>query len=126
MRLNHAAECGLSVFVLFVDLVKAFDKAVREVVLGFTPKAACDPVAYFTRIGVSSCAATWLTKYVLTNDCLLKQWGVKTKVVRILQRLHQKAWFRVDGCDSVIQSFTGGRQGCKFGSVIFNVYYTLA
>eukprot|EP00973_Karenia_brevis_P001563 211397-Karenia_brevis.AAC.1 len=46
----YAQHNGLSLFVLFVDLVKAFDKVLREIVLGFTPEAARDPVAHFVRL----------------------------------------------------------------------------
>ena len=37
----------LSIFLLYVDLVKAFD----------TPDAACDPMAYFTNIAVPHVSA---------------------------------------------------------------------
>eukprot|EP00973_Karenia_brevis_P064818 9003079-Karenia_brevis.AAC.1 len=35
-----------SIFVLFVDLVKAFDKAIRELVYGWGQSKPDDPVGY--------------------------------------------------------------------------------
>ena len=97
----------------------------REIVFGFTPEAANDPTGYLLRLGLPKHSAEWITRYVLSNKSMLELWGAPRKIVATLQRLHQKAWFRVDGLDSVINTFAGVRQGCKLGSIVFNAYYAL-
>ena len=48
---------NLSVFVLFVDLVKAFDKVVRQLIYGWGPERPADAVAHLCALGVSLDAA---------------------------------------------------------------------
>ena len=55
---------GISIFVLFVDLVKAFDKIIRQVVYGWGDCRPGDPAAYLISLGVAPSAAKWIT------DCI--------------------------------------------------------
>lgn len=51
--LGVANLASLSIFVLFIDLVKAFDQAVREIVFGF-PEDVEDPLEYLLTIGLTA------------------------------------------------------------------------
>ena len=51
-------------FVLFVDLVKAFDKAVRELVFGWPTSMSSPPEEYLISLGVDAEAAAWITDYL--------------------------------------------------------------
>ena len=59
-----AAMLRLSVFVLFVDLVKAFDKVIRQLVYGWGEVKPDDLVAYLQKVGVERSAAEWTATYI--------------------------------------------------------------
>ena len=44
----------------------------------------------------------------------------------MLASLHTKSWFKVGQSDRFLVVSKGGRQGCRFGGVIFNMSYTRA
>ena len=51
--IDLATMASMSVFVLFVALVKAFDRVVREIVFGF-PDGTGDPRAYLLSLGLTN------------------------------------------------------------------------
>ena len=108
----------LSLFVLFVDLTKAFDRVIRQLVHGWgLIKSSCRH-AYLLQLGVSSMAAEWIIEYI--NECgfLFEQWGVNPTAIALSETLHEHSWFQVKSNNMAITSHTGGRQGCKLGSII--------
>ena len=121
-----AESLGYSVFALFVDLVKAFDKIVRELVMGWGSRPSDERVPYLVALGVDPAAAAWIVDYVETNGCVFEQWGVSPTTLGMLRTLHEHAWFQVRGSSQAIRSKTGGRQGCKVGSHVFNAGYCVA
>ncbi len=52
---------GIPHCVLFVDEVKAFDREVRELVLGF-PADMDDPIKYLRSIGIDKKAAVFMVQ----------------------------------------------------------------
>ena len=54
---------SLSVFVLFVDLVKAYDRIVREFVFGL-PDGVTNPLEYLRSLGLTDEQAHWYAKFV--------------------------------------------------------------
>ena len=74
--LDLATLAALSVFILFVDLVKAFDRAVREIVFGF-PDGVTDPMEYLTSLGLDNDQAQWYAQFVAVHATFFNQWGVK-------------------------------------------------
>ncbi|CAK0851528.1 unnamed protein product, partial [Prorocentrum cordatum] len=118
---------GLSVscFVWFVDLVKAFDRVVREIVLGW-PHAATDPEQYLRDLGLSDHQAQWIATWVARRGCLFEQWGVSPKVIRLLKNTRAASWFSYGDCDTTVATLVGGRQGCKYGATVFNCTFSLA
>ena len=121
-----AAMLKWSIFVLFVDLVKAFDKAIRQLVLGWGASKPADTVAYLRGLGVTKDAAEWISAYIRDRGHLFEQWNVNKTAAAMAQTLHEGAWFKVGASESVITSKTGGRQGCKLGGIIFNSAYSIA
>ncbi|CAK0891691.1 unnamed protein product [Prorocentrum cordatum] len=124
--ISFATASKKSIFVLFLDLVKAFDKAIREIVFGFGPMPPEDPAAAFEALGVSRPAAAWIASYLQTHGPVLLGWGVNEKAVEMAQALHAGAWFAVGADGDPVASATGGRQGCKLGATTFNSHYSVA
>ncbi|CAK0839438.1 unnamed protein product [Prorocentrum cordatum] len=116
---------GRSSFVWLVDLAKAFDRIVREVVLGW-PCDATDPEACLAPLGLDPDQSAWIVQWVARHGCLFVQWGVRAKVIRPLKNLHAAAWFSYGDVDAAIVARAGGRQGCKYGAVVFNGTFSLA
>jgi len=40
--------------------------------------------------------------------------------------MHKRTWFRMQNYDEALLTDTGGRQGCKYGSILFNMAYAKA
>lgn len=115
----------VSIFVLFVDLVKAFDKVIRQIVYGWGDGKPDDPKAFLESMGVTGSAASWICDYIDEKGRLMNQWGADEKANQLACTLHQGAWFSVGDLPSVITSETGGRQGCTLGMTTFNSAYTV-
>jgi hypothetical protein len=117
---------GLSFLIIFIDLSKAFDRAIRELVMGAMKGADLDTRSLFRKLGLTDVQADELADFIDANGPLLTQMGVDAKVVQLIRSLHSFAWFNIDGLESFIVSRSGGRQGCKLGSIVFNIAYALA
>ena len=127
--IDYAFAMSLSIFVLFVDLVKAFDKVLRELVMGFphgVPLSNDAKIAYLVSIGLSRDEALWMVDYINEHGSAFDQWEVDKKVTALICGLHSKAWASYGESTSYIVTSTGGRQGCKLGAIIFNAAYSLA
>eukprot|EP00973_Karenia_brevis_P020940 2879838-Karenia_brevis.AAC.1 len=77
-------------------------------------------------MGLDMNTAEWIAKYLHDNGPLLQQRGVDPKVIALLCSLHRGSWFQYGELETVITAATGGRQGCKVGSLIFNGAYSIA
>jgi lactam utilization protein B len=124
--IDLAAMLMQSIFVLFVDLVKAFDKVVREVVVGWGERPEHEHLEYLISLGVDAKAAEWIIQYIRTHGEVFQQWGVDRSTCDLARTLHENAWSQVAGSEQVITSRTGGRQGCKLGAMMFNANYSVA
>ena len=72
--LEVASRWAWSIFVLYVDLAKAFDRVVREIIMG-VPRSCNLPLCdYLESIGVDKDAARWISEYLSTRGSLLHQW----------------------------------------------------
>ena len=119
---DYSLAAALSVFVLFVDLVKAFDRAIREIVFGF-PRGVTNSFEYLRGLGLSEEQAAWLLEYLATYGSLFEQWGVDQKVIALIRNLHANSWFAYGSLDTAIVVRVGGRQGCKLGAIALNSAY---
>jgi len=119
--IDFAFTMSMSIFILFVDLVKAFDQALRELVMNFphgVGQAHDAKIDYLVSIGLCLSEATWVVDYIDANGTAFTQWNVDQKVSSPISGLHSKAWATYGECPSYIVSTIGGTQGCKllFGS----------
>ena len=124
--IDVAAAMSLCIFILFVDLVKAFDRILRELLFGWPSNMTTTPVEHLMALGVSLEDAEWLVQYIEQNKPLLYQWGVDHKVISLLAGLHAGAWFTYGDFDTVVLCKKGGRQGCQSVPIIFNAVYSIA
>ena len=116
---------------MFIDLEKAFDRVVRELLWGFPARKGAydtlhDKVDYLKHIGVEHEPAEKIASFVHHRGALLEQLEVDKKVQNIISALYAQAWFRYDDLPTAVSSTRGGRQGCKLGAHIFNAIYQVA
>ena len=116
---------GPLVLRAFVDLVKAFDKILREVTLG-TPPHEPAPRTYLRARGLTHKQALWVAQWVARHHSRFLAWGMCPKVVRLFCNLHVVSWVTFGSCDTALSVLKGGRQGCKFGAAVFNSTFALA
>lgn len=125
--LDYCTLAKLCVFILFLDLVKAFDRVVRELVLGWPSHVLpSDRLQYLIGLGVPPAAAEHIKTFIDEHGAAFDQWGVDKLVATLLRDLHEGAWFQYGDLESVVRTAKGGRQGCKVGATIFNSAYTFA
>jgi hypothetical protein len=122
---HYAQVMQLSIAMIFLDLVKAFDRIVRQLVVGWGRTPPVDKHAYLRGLGLPPGAAEWVANYLVRHGDLLSQWGVGVTARGLAWGLHDNSWFMVPGGSNRIRSMTGGRQGCKLGATMFNSAYTI-
>ena len=93
---------------------------------GVDPTSADSCASAAAQFGLGEDAAAKLKRFIDTEGPALQQAGVCPHVLQMIRSLHTGAWFKVGSLESVIVTKSGGRQGCKFGAVIFNVVYAVA
>ena len=123
--MDMATACSLSVVILFIDLVKAFDRVLREIVIGWPQSGADDGVQYLMGLGFSRDHATDLAKEIGAGT-VLDDIKVHPHVTALLASMHTGSWFSVADSSEVLVVGKGGRQGCRFGGVLFNLAYAKA
>ena len=118
---------GLSSAVLYLDLSKAFDLAIREAILGM-PEGLPEHryLDYLRDIGLSDENIQLLVTTLREKGPALQQAGVSPVVIKLLNSLHSGAWCTLDGDDHVLSTRRGGRQGCLHGPTMFNMGYAMA
>ena len=109
--IDYAKIMGMSIFVLFLDLEKAFDKVVREIVLGWPQNISVAPIEYLLGLGLPSDAAQWLCEYIRQFGSVFHQWQLDEKVQALINSLHTHSWFQYSILESVISTNTGGHWG---------------
>ena len=103
-----AAMLNLSKYILFVDLVKAFDKVVRQIVYGWGPSPLEDKAAYLLGSGVFPSSARWIVQCLEERGHLLQPWSADPTASALAESFHRGAWFKVNGSQVSITSNTGG------------------
>ena len=125
--IGYAAKASLSIFVLFLDLVAAYDSIIREIAFGFPHNlAAHQQHDYLVSLGLSEDIAASILEYVEKHGTVLNQFGANEKVVHMVNALHTQCWAVYGDLQQVIVGYKGGRQGCKLDGVIFNCIYGVA
>ena len=124
--LAFARMASMSVFLLFVDLVAAYDSAIREVAFDVPRDFVGTRVEYLVSIGVDVDVAEFVDSIVSSVGCSFDQAHVDPKTTRMINVLHTRAWAKFGFLASVIVSTKGGRQGCKLGGVVFAMVFAQA
>ena len=107
--------------VVSVGVAKAFDSAVREVVFGWPfGLAASSRVESLGKLGLGPNQASSLCAFVQATGDHLRQWGVSEGVIHAIAGQHEYGWANVRVASSEIEVKLSGRQGCVFGTVVFN------
>ena len=95
--LPSASAISLSVAALFLDLEKAFDRAVREAVMGYPSHVGSDPIrrlAHLENVGFLPVVVREILRMNENRPSLLEEWGVSAKATRFIAELHSGSWFR--------------------------------
>ena len=124
--INYAALASWSLLVLFVDLTKAFDLVVRQLLYGWGEVPEHHRKCHLLDLGLTERAADWIVQYIQARGPLLKQWHADAAASAMAQTLHEGAWVAVGDLHTAVTSKTGGRQGCKLGALTFNSIYGIA
>eukprot|EP00973_Karenia_brevis_P075969 10554269-Karenia_brevis.AAC.1 len=123
--IDVAARWAWCIFILYVDLTKAFDRVVRELVMGMPRSCKMPLQEYLVTVGVPKQAAKWIDEYLRERGPLLKEWGVPEEVVNLICSLHDHCWFKYGNLQTVVVTNVGARQGCKSGTYVFNAGYSI-
>ncbi|CAK0846084.1 unnamed protein product, partial [Prorocentrum cordatum] len=114
-----------SIFIMFLDLAKAFDRIVRQLVAGWGEVPEGARLAHLRSLGVSASAPEWIAQCLDERGPLMEQWPVPKTSAVLLRTLHEGAWFCVTGGVRRFETRTSGRQGCKVGSLISRAAYSI-
>ena len=71
--IDRANKLGHSFFILFLDLVKAFDRIIRELVFGWPPDVPEDRVQYLVELGVLPHAAEHIAEFIDSRGPIFQQ-----------------------------------------------------
>ena len=91
--LHHAHVRGLSACLLFLDLVKAFDKALREIVFGLPVHVRRGEGShYLLSLGLSDEDAELVLEYLQQHGTAMHQMHVPAEAERLTFSLHSNSW----------------------------------
>ena len=128
--IDLALARGMSCFILFCDLIKAFDFAVRELIFGYTFDSSSADEArkheVFKSLNLPDDVAKHIVSWLEEHGPILEKLGVDKKAFALCKSLYTGSWATKDGCNELFVSRSGGRQGCRLGAVIFNLIYAVA
>ena len=99
---------------------------IREFALGWPSLEVSCRHSLLVSLGLSQERACEVASQIDSGDTILKRIGVHSSIVSTLCSLHTGAWFRFGQSERYIVTKNGGRQGCTFGGLIFNLVYDQA
>jgi len=127
LLIAYSVKSSLSIFVLFLDLVSAYDSVIREVAIGIPHNIPdCDRLSYLIDIGLPEDIAINVLAFLDSEGEVFASAGMNEKALRMINALHTKSWAVYGSLKSIIVGYRGGRQGCKLGGVIFGAIYAVA
>ena len=97
-NLAYAAANQLSIAILFVDLTKAFDLVLREVVLGWPQLPGIKGIEYLEELGFPADHARQLAAEIASDGCVFDEIRIHPHVRELVASMHTKSWFHVPGC----------------------------
>ena len=81
-----------SVGICFVDLVKAFDRVLRELVMGWPKSMTSDLIEYLRKVGIGSDDAIWIVNWITKRRPLFEELGTHPKIAALVKNLHDGCW----------------------------------
>ena len=100
-----------SFFALFLDLVKAFDRVIRELVFGIL-LGVTDVNQHLRDLGLSVPQLNFVTSFIARHGSLFEVIGVHPRVIQLVCNLHVSSRVSYESLESAIIVKVGGRQGC--------------
>jgi hypothetical protein len=91
--------------------------------MGVPHDCQLDVEEYLTSIGLCVDTAASIAAHIKEKGTVFEEMGLSKKVAALMNALHTRCWMRIGKRESVVTTFTGGRQGCKLGGSIFNLVY---
>ena len=91
-----------SFFVLFVDLVKAFEQVIRELVFGIPP-GVTDVSKHLRDLVLTETQLNFLTSFIARHGSLFKEMGVHPRVVQLVCNLRASSWVTCGSLESAIK-----------------------
>lgn len=118
-----ASACSLSIVILFIDLAKAFDRVLREIVIGWPQSGADDGVQYFIDLASSRDHAKDLAKEIgagsVLDGSVLDDVKVHPHATALLASMHAGSRFSVaDNSEALVVR--------QFGGVLLNLAHSKA
>ena len=115
-----------SYFLVFVDLTNAFDRLVRETIMGWSDDTEPqEQNGQLLNAGLSEGQALEIERCLDASGPALAQVGASPTAIDLLRSLHSGAWFQIGMGSNPVVTQRGGRQGCKLGPLVFNCGYEL-
>ena len=94
-----------SIGICFVDLLKTFDRVLRELVMGWP--------------------AIWIVNWITKRRPLFEEWEVHHTIGALVKNLHDGCWLAYDDLSTVVLCPTGVRQVFETGPKLLNCIYQL-
>ena len=113
-------------FILFLDLSKAFDRVVRQMVFRMGSSVG-DAVRAVRDLHLPPDVSIQVERFVAEVGPITETMDVPAEVLRLVAALHSDTWFVLDSVSGkIVSTKLGSRQGCRFGGLVFNLLYASA
>ena len=100
---------GLCSASLFVDLSKAFDTAIRELIMGPLDNGEYSMEDILRQLGLSTENASKLIQWMRSNPPVLESMGIDPMVIQLIKSMHSGAWFLMGLTRTLSQRPEAGR-----------------
>ena len=81
---------------------------------------------HLSELGLSMSQLDFVTSFIARHGSPFEVIGVHPRVIQLVCNLHASSWVTYGSLESAIIVKVGGRQGCVFGSMVFNTLDALA
>ena len=99
--IDLAALRGMACSIVCIDLIKAFDCAIRETVIGWPQIPLSDRVDFLHNLGLNQSHAKQIVHEIQSDGCVLEQLNAHPHVIALVSSLHTflvQIW-ELSGCD---------------------------
>ena len=124
--ISYTLKINKVAMILFLDLSKAFDKVVREMVMKIIDDEQRSYQA-IRELGLPPETADHIISYLQQQGTIFEQLNIDPVIAKLVAYLHDGTWFVLEqSSGKVIKTRLGSRQGCRFGGLVFNLLYAVA